>query len=157
MKKSIAAVLALGAVFALLLAATAMAEPGRMHGRRGFGGHMDADRLADYLSLTEAQKTQVQQLQEKTKVAIGPLFQEHRQLAEAVRTALENDADAATVGAAVIAAHEHGEKFRAVREQHEAELEALLTPEQLARWQALKETRRMRRPPGPWLGGPDHD
>jgi Spy/CpxP family protein refolding chaperone len=156
MRKSIAPVLALGAVFALLLAAAATAEPGRMHGRRGFGGHMDPGRLADYLSLTEAQKTQVQQLREKTKVAIGPLFQEHRQLAEAVRTALENDADAATVGAAVIAAHEHREKMRAVREQHEAELEALLTPEQLARWQALKDARKMREPSVPGLD-PEND
>lgn len=144
MKRLITPVLALGSVFALLLAAVATAEPGRMHGRRGFGGHMDPDRLASYLSLTEAQKTQVEQLREKTKLAIEPLFQEHRQLTEAVRTALENDADAATVGAAVIAAHEHREKMRAVREQHETELEALLTPEQLSRWQALKDARKMR-------------
>lgn len=155
MRKSIAPVLALGAVFALLLAAAATAQPGRMHGRRGFGGHLDPDRLADYLSLTEAQKTQVQQLREKTKATVEPLFQEHRQLREAVRTALENDADAATVGKAVIAAHEHREKMRAVREQHEAELEALLTPEQLARWQALKDARKMREPSIPGLDPED--
>lgn len=156
MRKSIIPVLALGVVCALLLAAVAMAQPGGMHGRRGFGGHMDPDRLADYLSLTEAQKPQVQQLREKTKLAMEPLFQEHRQLAEAVRTALESKADAATVGTAVIAAHEHGEKIRALREQHETELEAILTPEQLERWQALKETRRRMPPSVPGLG-PDGD
>jgi Spy/CpxP family protein refolding chaperone len=152
MKKSIVPVLALGTVCALLLAAAATAQPGRMHGPRGFGGHMDSDRLADYLSLTGAQKTQVQKLQETTKAAIEPLFQEHRQLAEAVRTALENKADAATVGAAVIAAYEQGEKIRAVRDQFETELEALLTPEQLTRWQALKDARKMMPPPIPGLG-----
>ena len=147
MKKSIAAVLALGAVFALFLAATATAEPGRMHGhgRRGFGGPMDVDRLASYLSLTEAQKTQVEQLREKTRESIEPLFAEHRQLREQVRSLLDSNADATAVGKAVIAAHQHGEKIRAAHEQHEAELEALLTPEQRERWSALKEARKERR------------
>ena len=162
MRKSIFSSLALGAVVALLLSAAASAQPGRMHGhgRHGFRGHMDADRLATVLSLTDAQKTQVEQLREKTKAAMEPLFQEHRQLREAVQTALENDADAATVGAAVIAAHEHGEKIRAVRDQHETELAAILTPEQLERWNALKDTRKRMRPSVPGLGhhsDPDND
>lgn len=157
MRKSIVPVLALGAVFALLLAAVASAQPGRMHGhgRHGFGGRMDTDRLAAILSLTDAQKTQVEKLREKTKAAMEPLFQEHRQLREAVRTALENDADAATVGAAVIAAHEHGEKIRAVRDQHETELAAILTPEQLTRWNALKDARKRMPPPVPGLDPDD--
>lgn len=158
MKKSIAPALALGAIFALLLSVAAMAQPGRMHGH---GRHMDGGRLAEYLDLTEAQKAQMEQLREKTKLAMEPLFEEHKELAEAVRTALENKADAATdaatVGAAVIAAHEHGEKIHAVREQHEAEIAALLTPEQLSRWNALKEARKERRGPIPGLGGPGHD
>jgi len=157
MKKSIVRALALGVVCVLVLAAAAMAQPGRMHGR-GFGGHMDSDRLATYLDLTDAQKAQVEKLQEKTKTALEPLFQEHRQLAEAVRTALESKADATTVGTAAIAAYEHGEKIRAVRDQFETELEALLTPEQLTRWQSLKEARKMMPPPIPGLGpGPDGD
>lgn len=158
MKRSIAPALALGAIFALLLSAVAMAQPGRM---RGHGRHMDSGRIAEYLNLTEAQKTQVEQLREKTKVAMEPLFEEHRALAEAVHSALESDADAATVGAAVIAAHEHGKKIRAVREQHDAELEALLTPEQAERWRSLKDARKMMPPipglGGPGLGGPGHD
>jgi Spy/CpxP family protein refolding chaperone len=154
MKKTISPALALAALFALLVAAVATAQPGRMHGH---GRHMDGGRLAEYLNLTEAQKTQVEQLREKTKLAMEPLFEEHKELAEAVRTALENKADAATVGAAVIAAHEHGEKIRAVRDQHDAELAALLTPEQLERWNAMKEARKRMRSPVPGLGGPDHD
>jgi len=154
LKKTIIPALTLGALFALTIAAAATAQPGRMHGH---GGPMDLDRLADYLSLTEAQKTQVQQLQEKTRESIEPLFAEHRQLVEKVEAALDGNADAATVGAAVIAAHEQGKKLRAVREQHDAELEALLTPAQLSRWRALKDARKMMRPPIPGLGEPDHD
>ena len=156
MKRSIVPALALGACV-LLLAAAAMAQPGRMHGR-GFGGPMDPDRLATWLDLTDAQKAQVEKLQETTKTTLEPLFQEHRQLAEAVRTALESHADATTVGTAAIAAYEHGEKIRAVRDQFETELEALLTPEQLTRWQSLKEARKRMPPPIPGLGpGPDGD
>lgn len=156
MKTPIVRALTLGVAGVLLLAAAAMAQPGRMHGR-GFGP-MEPDRLATYLSLTEAQKAQVEKLQEKTKTALEPLFQEHRRLAEAVRTALESHADAATVGTAAIAAYEHGEKIRAVRDQFETELEALLTPEQLTRWQSLQEARKMMPPPFPGFGpGPDGD
>lgn len=107
---------------------------------------MNVDALAEYLSLTAAQKTQVEQLRDKMKTAMEPLHQEHRQLAEAVHTALENNADAATVGAAVIAAHEHREKMHSLREQHDTELEAILTPAQLSRWRALKEARKAMRP-----------
>ncbi len=155
MRKSIGSVLALAGVFVLVFTAVAAAQPGRMHHRGGFGGPMDIDRLAAVLSLTKEQQTQVQQLREKTKAALEPLFQEHRQLGEAVRTAQESGADATTVGNAAIAAHEHREKMRAVREQHETELEAILTPEQLARWEALKEARKLRHSPVPGLDPED--
>jgi len=159
LKKSIVSALTIGALCALSIVPVAMAQPGRMHGSMhgGPGGPMDADRLATYLSLTEAQKTQVQQLQEKTRQSMEPLFQEHRQLMDQVQTALENNADAATVGAAVIAAYEQGKKIRAVHDQHDAELEALLTPDQLTRWRSLKDARKMTHPPFLGFGGPDHD
>ena len=143
MKKNTIPALALGALFALSVVAAATADPGRMRGHHR--GPMDVDRLASYLNLTEAQKTQVQQLQERTRESIEPLFAEHRQLREQVRSLLDSNADATTVGKAVIAAHQHGEKIRAAREQHEAELEALLTSEQRERWSTLKEARKERR------------
>ena len=150
LKKAIAPALVLGALFSLLLAAGASAQRGpgmRHHGPGGgHGRHMDSGALAEYLSLTEAQKTQVEQLRDKMKAAAEPLREEHRELAEAIHTALENKADAATVGAAVIAAHEQREKMRALHEQHETEMEAILTPAQLSRWQALKDARKTMRP-----------
>lgn len=154
MKKSTVPALVLGVLCALSIAAGVSAQPGRMHGHRG---PMDLDRLAEYLSLTAAQKTQVQEIRENTKQAVEPLIEEHKQLVEQVRAALESNADAATVGAAVIAAHEHGKKLRAVHDQHDAELEAILTPAQLSRWRALKDARKMMPPPIPGLGGPGHD
>jgi Spy/CpxP family protein refolding chaperone len=154
MKKSIIApALVLGALFSLLIAAGAMAQrgPGRHHGHGGHRGLMNVDRLAEYLDLTAAQKTQAEQIREKMKTAIEPLREEQRELFEAVHTALENNADATTVGTAMIAAHQHREKIRTLHEQYDAELEALLTPEQLSRWRALKEARKAMRPPfGPF-------
>ncbi|HKH43138.1 MAG TPA: periplasmic heavy metal sensor [Thermoanaerobaculia bacterium] len=155
MKKSIIPALVLAVLCSLSAAFVATAQPGRMHG--GHGGPMDLDRLAEYLSLTAAQKTQAQEIREKTKQAIEPLFEEHKQLVEQVEAALESNADAATVGAAVIAAHEQGKKIRAVHDQHDAELEAILTPAQLSRWRALKDARKMMHPRIPGLGGPGHD
>lgn len=160
MKKTIAPALALGALCALLLTAVATAQPGRMRGHghgHGHGGPMNVDRLAESLSLTEAQKTQVEQLRERMKQSLEPLFEEHRQLAGEVHAALESNADAATVGTAVIAAHEQRKKIRAVHEQYDAELEALLTPAQVERWRALKEARKLMPPPIPGLGGPGDD
>jgi len=148
MKKSlITPALVLGAILSLLLGVAASAQRGpgmRHHGRHG--GMMDADRLADYLSLTAAQKTQVEQLREEMKAAMEPLREEHRELAEAVHTALENKADATTVGNAVIAAHEQREKMRALHEQYDGKLEAVLTPAQRSRWNALKDARKAMRP-----------
>jgi hypothetical protein len=86
-----------------------------------------------------------------------PLIEEHRQLADQVRTLLESKADAATVGNAVIAAYAQGEKIRAAREELDTEIEALLTPAQVSRWRTLKDARKMMHPPIPGLGGPGHD
>lgn len=150
MKKSIIApALVLGALFSLLLAVGASAQRGpgmRHHGHGGPRGLMNVDRLAEYLDLTAAQKTQVEQLREKMKTAMEPLREEHRELAEAVHTALENGADATIVGTAVIASHQHREKMRAIHEQYDGELETILTPAQLSRWQALKDAHKTMRP-----------
>ena len=50
------------------------------------------------------------------------------------------------MGAAVIAAHEQREKMRALHEQYDGKLEAVLTPAQLSRWNALKDARKAMRP-----------
>lgn len=150
MKKSIIApALVLGALFSLLLAVGASAQRGpgmRHHGPGGPRGLMNVDRLAEYLDLTAAQKTQAEQIREKMKTAIEPLREEQRELFEAVHAALENNADATTVGTAMIAAHQHREKIRALHEQYDAELAAILTPAQRSRWNALKDAHKAMRP-----------
>lgn len=149
MKRLMIPALALGAVFSVLVATAATARPG--FGGRGMRGHGPGDAeqrlefLADYLSLTEAQKTAIEKLQASLETRIEPLREQQKQLHEQVREALDNDADAATVGALVIAQHEGREKIRGLMEAHADQIKAQLTPAQVSRWEALKEARQARR------------
>lgn len=135
--------LALIALVMLTTAAAVARGPEGDGGHRGGARMMNVERLAEYLSLTDAQKTQVEQLREQLKQTTEPLREEQKRLREAVETALDNKADAATVGAAVIAAHDNREKLKAAFEQHGAELEEMLTPAQVTRWRALKDAREL--------------
>jgi len=148
MKRTLIPALALGAAFSLLVAAAATARPdfgrgGRGHGRGGPEQRIEF--LAEYLSLTAAQKASVQRLQDGLEAQIEPLREEQKRLHGEVREALDNDADAATVGALVIAQHEGREKIHVLMEEHAAQIKALLTPAQVSRWNALKDAREARR------------
>ncbi|HBL26342.1 MAG TPA: hypothetical protein DD490_05855 [Acidobacteria bacterium] len=152
LKKTLAPALLFCALCGLTAAAPATAQPPFGGGPRLHGGPMHPEALADSLDLSETQVTQVEKIHAKTRAALEPLLAEQKTLGEAVRAALDNGEDAATVGAAVIAAHEHRQKIRALHEAADGEIEALLTAEQLTRWQALKAARR-HMPPGVH-GGP---
>ena len=148
MKRMMIPALALGAVFSVLVATAATARPGFGKGMRGHGpGHAEQrlEFLAEYLSLTEAQKTAIQKLQDSLRSQIEPIREQQQQLHEQVREALDSGADAAAVGALVIAQHEGREKIHALMEEHAEQVEAQLTPAQVSRWNALKEARQARR------------
>ena len=148
MKRMMIPALALGAAFSLLVATAATARPDFGKGGRGHGRGNPAERLeflAEYLSLTEAQKTAIEKLQANLETRIEPLREQQKQLHEQVREALDNDADAATVGALVIAQHEGREKIHALMEAHAGQVKAQLTPAQVSRWEALKDARQARR------------
>lgn len=149
MKRMMIPALALGAAFSVLVATTATARPGfggkGMHGRGADHAEQRLEFLAEYLSLTEAQKTAIEKLQEGLKAEMEPLREQQKQLHEQVREALDNDAGAATVGALVIAQHEGREKIHDLMEEHAEQVKAQLTPAQVSRWNALKDAREARR------------
>lgn len=148
MKRMMIPALALGAAFSVLVATAATARTGFGKGMRGPGPGNAEERLeflAEYLSLTAAQKTAVEKLQDSLETQIEPIREQQRQLHEQVREALDNDADAATVGALVIAQHEGREKIHALMEEHARQVEAQLTPAQVSRWNALKDAHKARR------------
>jgi len=151
----------LGAALALvlllvtpLLAPRVMAQPPAggpgigPAGAVGPAGHPDGPgkfllpRIAEYLDLTDAQIDQAKALLKEMKTQGEPLREE----AEAVRTELEgllkgDSPDPAAVGARVIRLHELAEEGRALRETFEGSFAAILTADQLERWELAKGLR----------------
>jgi Spy/CpxP family protein refolding chaperone len=96
--------------------------------------------LARYLQLTPAQVTQQQQLVQALRADVEPLRQQQRTLREALREELEAASqNACDVGAAAIAVYENQQDIRDAHEEFDQAFTAILTPEQRARYEALKE------------------
>jgi Spy/CpxP family protein refolding chaperone len=107
--------------------------------------------LARYLSLTPAQVATTQTLFKELQATVKPLREARKGLAEAFYAELEEaNPSACDVGAAAIALHENGEKIKDALEVFDQKFSAILTPEQLAKYEALKEAARL-------LGGRDDD
>lgn len=118
-------------------------------------------RLAYFLDLTEAQITEAQAIFEAARTAAEPLRTARRDLAGQLREALDAaEPDPAAVGALTIALHDNGEALRALLQGAIEDFEAILTPEQLERFEVLRDARRVfgrrhhRGPDGPGPGGP---
>jgi len=144
------ALLVLAPVLTLSLAAQPPAGgPGvGPDGAFGPAGHPDGPgkfllpRIAEYLDLTDAQIDQAKALLEEMKTQGEPLREE----AEAVRTELQgllggDSPDPAAVGTRVIRLHELAEEGRALRETFEGSFAAILTPDQLERWELARGLR----------------
>jgi hypothetical protein len=102
--------------------------------------------LARYLKLTPEQVTTAQTLYRELEATVKPLREAAKGLREAYYNELEEaNPNACDVGAAAIALHENREKIKDALEVFDEELSAILTPEQLARYEALKEAARLLR------------
>jgi Spy/CpxP family protein refolding chaperone len=102
--------------------------------------------LARYLKLTPAQVEAAKKLQQELKAAVDPLREAQKDLREDLRTELEAASpNACEVGEAALALHANREQIRAEVEKFDTKFSALLTPEQLARYEALKEAARQLR------------
>ncbi|HEV2844142.1 MAG TPA: periplasmic heavy metal sensor [Thermoanaerobaculia bacterium] len=102
--------------------------------------------LARYLRLTPAQIETAKGLQQELKAAVEPLRETQKSLREALRAELgAASPNACEVGEAALALHDNREKIRAEIEEFDDKLSAILTPAQLARYEALKETARQLR------------
>lgn len=120
------------------------------HGPRGFLPP------PGYLDLTEEQKAAAEALREQARAEIEPLREQIRAQREQLHTLLDaSNPDAAAVGQLVIGTHALHEQIRTLIESYEQRFAALLTPEQLTKWENFKELRRPHRG-GPW-GPPDDD
>jgi len=140
---------------ALLVAAPVLAAPGGPGPRAGFGpdhGRFEqrfeqrADRVAEILKLNTEQRAALDKMLGDRLAAARPKMEQMRTLRAEARALLEaGSTDARLVGSKMIEAHRLGVELRAEREAAQAEFEKLLDPRQKFAWQALQETREMRR------------
>lgn len=96
--------------------------------------------LARYLRLTPDQVAAFKTLREDLEAGVKPLREAGKPLREAFRAEINAASPSACeVGEAALAVHDNAEKIRAEYEEFDTAFSAILTPEQLARYEALKE------------------
>ena len=100
--------------------------------------------LARYLQLTPAQIAAAQKLQADLKAELEPLRENGKQLRDALKAELDAASpNACRVGDALLAVRANEQKIKDALEEYDQKFSALLTPEQLARYEALKEAARL--------------
>jgi hypothetical protein len=131
----------------LVLLALPFAADAQQRGRQDPAAILSNPRLlARYLRLTPAQVETAKTLFEELKAAVEPLRQAQKPLREAFYDELEEASpNACDVGQAALALHDNRERIRAELAEFDQEFSAILTPEQLARYEALKEAARLLR------------
>ncbi|MFL6196406.1 MAG: Spy/CpxP family protein refolding chaperone [Thermoanaerobaculia bacterium] len=99
--------------------------------------------LARYLKLTPDQVTATQKLFDELRATVEPLRKAQEGLRDDLRDELEAASpNACTVGQAALAVHANQERIKDAFEAFDTKFSALLTPEQLAKYEALKEAAR---------------
>ena len=138
-----AAVLALG-LAGVGLAADEGAGRGEGFGHRGMhGGRHGGDFRA--LNLTDDQKAQLKSMREQQREAMKPVFEQQRALREQIRAALESaKPDATRIGQLEIQSHQLRLQMKAEHEKAMAAFANVLTPEQKAQWEKMRQERKQR-------------
>ncbi len=140
------------AILTLTLAGAALAAPGGRRpagpggpqGQRGPGGQFLSPQLiAEFLNLTEAQKTQARTLHESQRATIQPLRDQVRANRAAVRDAVDAG-NAQQAGQLLIAGKAIRDQIKAAHDTFATQFEAMLTAEQKAKWAVIKELRDLR-------------
>ena len=110
--------------------------------------------IAEHLGLSDEQKAQARAIFEKQMAATKPLMKAAGDAAAAFEKALETDTpDAAAIGQAAIAMRNARRDVQTAHQAGFAEIKAILTPEQLAKVEAMEKQRGDHRP-GFGPGGP---
>jgi len=96
--------------------------------------------LARYLKLTAEQAATLKTLRQELEATVKPLYQQIEPLEDQLKTQLDAASpDACTVGQTVVAIDGIRDDIRAAREEFDQKFSAILTPEQLAKYEHLKE------------------
>ena len=140
---ALAATLVLLAVPALTLAENAAQAGQAAAGTAGsqheamFEAHLQ--KMAQKLNLTAEQQATAKQLFQDLKAKAAPIHQAQQALHTQLKSALAvPNPDAATVGQVVIQIHQNREQLKPVMQGFHQQLEALLTPDQLAKFKQMQ-------------------
>ncbi|HXU30363.1 MAG TPA: periplasmic heavy metal sensor [Thermoanaerobaculia bacterium] len=96
--------------------------------------------LVRTLRLTAAQTATLRTLATASRTAIRPIGAEVKALNEQIQTALNaGTPDACAVGALVVSRHDKYEQIEALLQDFDDDFSAVLTPEQLLKYDALKD------------------
>ncbi len=102
--------------------------------------------LARFLKLTPEQTATFKQLYNQLQQTLKPIREQQKALYEELHAQLDQEnPDPCAVGATQIALYEGREDIRAAFETFDTAFSAILTPEQLAKWETLKEALKMLR------------
>jgi Spy/CpxP family protein refolding chaperone len=125
--------------FAALATAFAVAGAVAAPNRSPLPGCNNPRAIAKYLKLTEVQVAQTKDLREDLRDAVEPLRAQIEPIRDRIRTALDAASpDALAVGTLVVQADGVHDQIRDLQEDFEEDFEALLTADQLAKWQTLQ-------------------
>lgn len=109
-------------------------------GRSSMAGGPHLERLSQELDLTEDQQADWQKALSAHRESLRPIFDQLQQLHGQIDTLLQSDdPDPAEVGLLVIEQHDLRSAMGEAQELLEAELAGLLTPDQLSRWEEMKQ------------------
>lgn len=130
-----------------LLPIVAIAAPGAERRGHGPGGGLRGILPPPgYLDLTDEQIEAAQAIREGVRAEMGATRDESRTLREQLKTTLDGDSpDATAVGQMVIQLHGLRQQTREIMKEAESQFAALLTDEQLTKWENYKELRKGRR------------
>jgi len=135
--------LSIAAALLALLTLPLLAEAAKRPGNPG-DILRNARALARYLKLTPAQVETTKQLAKTLHDTTKPLYQQIEPLAEQRRGQLdEANPDACAVGETVVRIDALRDQIQGAREDFDEAFSAILTPEQLAKYEALKDAVRI--------------
>jgi Spy/CpxP family protein refolding chaperone len=113
-------------------------------GKHGRGGRQFGEHFAQKLNLTDSQKQQIQDVQKSFRDENKAFFDATRDTHRQIRAAKEAG-DTAKLEALKATAESQREQMKQLRGEKMQRIEALLTTEQRAQWQAMKAERQAKR------------
>lgn len=119
-----------------LVATLALAQEPRHVFMRGPG--MDGEGIVSALNLSTDQKVQWDSIHQQLQASMQPLIDQHRAAEQQLNTAANaSSPDAATVGQAYLAMRALDKQIKAAHESAKSQIEAILTPDQKAKFDAV--------------------